>query len=393
MRFGSDREAGLSLFDRADYTQAEGFLTSALGPCPLDTDVLYRLAYCKAVKGDMREAGKLAALAVSLDPGCYQAITILSEVCILTGDYAGAEAYLDRVLEIAPHCPSAEWKKSHCELIRGDFANGFRRNRYGRSNKLRPVRFPDEQWDGSKTGTLFVWTEQGRGDVVQFSRFLPSLKQRAERVVFETYADLVQLYKSQEWAPDAVVMQPPDFHCPYSFDAHVSLVDLPVYLGIEKPEDVECPPYIKADPNLDASQFVQGRKVGIVWQGSGTHQNDAARSIPKECLKPLLKYPLVSLQKYGECPDEWLDLGPYLNGYHQTAAVIDLLDVVVTVDTSVAHLAGAMGKEVLMMVPLNKEWRWGLDGDKTCWYGSMTLVREDSFDDVVKRFASRIRLT
>lgn len=388
--FATPFEAGKECYDRGDYAQAEGFLTEALAFAPTDPEVLWRLASCKAFAARLEDAHKIASLALSVDPGCHQACATLANVSVVWGDFEAGEAFADRCLQIAPNMPSVMWLKSHCELYRGDFKSGFRKWRYGRAAKTRPARAEGPEWRGEKTGTLFVWCEQGFGDAVQFSRWVPFLKKFADRVVFEAYAPLVNLFQEQDWGVH-VTAQPPDFHCPYEYDAQVALLDVPGALGVASPADVSGRPYLKAPKSVDATEALKGRKVGIVWAGRDTHGNDRNRSFKDEDLEPLAHLPLVSLQRGGRPPKAWLDMGPYLNDFSQLAAVVSGLDLLVSADTAAAHLAGAMGVPVVMVPPLNGEWRWGKDGSRSCWYGSMRIVRPvDGFRPALEQIAKEL---
>lgn len=390
LRFDSAREAALSLYDRGEYVEAEGFLTEALQADPSDVDVVWRTSSVELWKGNVTGARETALYALGLDARCHQACAVLCSCSIAFGEYALAEQFADRCLELSPNAPGVMWSKANCELYRGDYKNGFERWKYGRSSKVRWQRFPDKEWDGSKVGTLFVWCEQGHGDVFQFSRFLPMLKGRAENVVCEVYNTQLLLYKGQGWDVQFIA-QPKDGSCAYDFDAHVSVLDLPRYLGIESPGDVGSLPYLKPNDKmvLDSGS---GRKTGIVWKGAATHMNDPQRSLTDEMVAPLLAFPLVSLQTKAECPEQWADAGSVLKDYTQTAAVLATLDLLVTVDTSVAHLAGAMGVPTWLIAPSNGEWRWGHEGDTSPWYGSFKVFRsKESLSEAVEEIAAGLK--
>lgn len=388
--FESDKEAGVELYDRADYGQAEGFLRKALQGTPSDADLLWRIASILSFRGETVPAVALAEYALGIDPACHQACATLCACALIDGDIRRAEGYADRCLDIAPNMPSVMWNKAHCELYRGDYKNGFERWKWGRAAKLRWQRSVLPEWDGSKVQSLLVWCEQGHGDTFQFARYLKQLEGRADFVIAEVYRESLHLFKSQGWDCHFVGQQP-DASCCYPYDAHISLLDLPSLLGVASPEDVDGKPYLKPAPSVSAEGTTQGRKVGIVWQGATRHNNDQNRSIPKDALAPLLEFPLVSLQRRVECPEQWLDFGVGLKDYSQTAAALAELDLLITVDTSVAHLAGALGVETWMVAPLNGDWRWGLEGSKSCWYDSVKIIRPQSMEQAVKDIARDLR--
>ena len=358
----------------------------ALQASPNDPEVVWRAASCKSFKGELAQATKLAEYALGLDAGCHQACAVLAATALIAGDYPKAEGYADRCLDIAPNMPSVMWNKAHCELFRGDYKNGFERWKWGRAAKLRWCRSIAPEWRGEPVKSLLVWCEQGHGDTIQFQRYLKDIEGRAEFVIFETYKQLLFLTLAQGMDVHTIG-QPQDASCPYPYDAQISLLDLPALLGVSSPSDVSGKPYIKPSPVVSCEGVTQGRKVGIVWAGANRHMNDDNRSLKEEDLN----LPLVSLQKQRECPKNWLDIGSSLNDYSQTAAVLSELDLLVTVDTSVAHLAGAMGVPTWLIVPLNGDWRWGFTGETTCWYDSVRLFRPKSMLETTQQIADELR--
>lgn len=384
MTFPTDRAAGLFLAKQKQFSEAFVHLTRALEADPTDTEVLMNLAVCKANEGDLHTADQLCQRVLQFDPTAYKAYHLAGAIAAFAGQHDRAEALVDRALSIAPNMPSAMWNKSHLELMRGDYKNGFKNFRWGRNAKINAVRANGKEWDGEKTGTLFVWCEQGHGDVFQLLRYVPGVCQRAERVVLEVYRPQVGIVDFQGF-PCEVVAQPEDWHNPYSFDAHIGIMDLPRLCGVESPSDVSGKPYLKAPEGRKSKN-----KVGICWKGSPTHENDAQRSIPEEVLAPLRKFPMVSLQ-HGETLDGWEQAS--LGDYEATASVLAGLDLLITVDTSVAHLAGALGVRTWMFAPMNGEWRWGKEGEKTCWYDSVRVLRPDmehGFSKVVAQVAKEL---
>lgn len=388
MTFSSEKEAGGFLYKAKDYQNAAPYLAKAYEQDPTDSETLLKLAVCSANNGQVEEAEMMAVRVLQLDPANHKAHTLLGAVLAMCGDHEAAEVHLERALAIAPNLPSAMWNKSHLELMRGDFKNGFEHFRYGRTAKINHCRAFGKEWEGEKTGTLFVWCEQGAGDVIQMLRYLPQIREKAERIALEVYSPLVSLCDVQGFA-DAVVAQPDDWHNPVQYDAHVGVMDLPRLCGVDAPEKVDGSPYLKL-PGFDWSDKLQGRVLGICWKGSPTHENDAQRSLTEADLKPLAKFPFVSFQK-GETLYDWPTVP--MGDYAQTASLLAGLDLLVTCDTSVAHLAGALGVPTWCIVPKNGEWRWGNSGEKTCWYESVRVFRPDmehGFTNVVAQIAKEL---
>lgn len=387
MTFPTEKAAGLFLVKGKQYDAAFPHLAKALEADPMDTEVLTNLAVCKANQGELETADQLCQRVLQLDPTAHKAYHLASAIAAFAGQHDRAEALVDRALSIAPNMPSAMWNKSHLELMRGDYKNGFEHFRWGRVAKINTARAYGKEWDGSKTGTLFVWCEQGQGDVFQMLRYVPEVCKRADRVILEVYKPQLGLVDFQGF-PCEVVAQPEDWHNPYAYDCHVGMMDLPRLCGVETPADVDGSAYLKA-PESRKSQS----KVGICWKGSPTHENDAQRSIPEEELAPLRRFQLASLQ-HGETLEGWEQV--HLGDYEATASVLAGLDLLITVDTSVAHLAGALGVPTWMIAPMNGEWRWGKEGEKTCWYDSMRVLRpdmENGFTKVVAQVAEELNGT
>ena len=390
MKFKSVKDAGVYFAKQKDHQQAAQYLVQALDRNPLDTEVLYYLAVGKAEGSDLEAAEQLCARALQLDKTEHRVYHLLGAIRSFAGDYAGAEAYMDRCLEIAPRMPHAMWNKAQCELMRGDYKSGFERYTYGRTAKINHTRAHGRMWDGERVRTLFLWAEQGMGDVIQMLRFVPEACQLADNVILEVYKPLVSLCDFQDW-PVHVTGQPEDWSNPFEYDAHCSLMDLPRILGVGSPSDVDGKAYLKAPPILDAKK--PEARVGVCWKGAHTHENDSQRSIPEDLLKPLSGQNMVALQQ-GEALFGWEATN--FGDFAQTAAFLKSLDLVVTVDTSVAHLAGALGVPTWCVVPLNGEWRWGLEGEKSCWYDSLRLFRGDletGFEPVVRRISKELNGT
>lgn len=387
--FTSHAEAGLWLHKHGRLNEAAEQLKLAVGHDPKDVGSLWRLGVCFASSGEHEAAHAVAVRALALDDRCHQALCLIGALAGKAGEHAEAERLLDRALQIAPNMPSACWNKAHLAGIRGDYKTAFELFRFGVPAKQRWGRCVGKEWDGKDTGVLFVWGEQGAGDAIMFSRYLKEAKKRCKTLVFEVQRPLVPLFSVQDdLGPDFVTAQNEDAHTTAEFDAQISLMDLPWLFGVEGPDDVDGAAYLKA-PEIDLQDPMNGRKTGIVWRGSPGHDNDAARSWPEADLQPLKGLPLASFQQEKTLFD-W----PHVktSDFCQTAALLTKLDLLVTCDTGIAHLAGALGVPVWMTTPLNGEWRWGQEGDRTCWYDSMRVLRpEGSFRPTLESVAREIK--
>ena len=247
------------------------------------------------------------------------------------------------------------------------------------------------QWDGSdpKGKRLLIYTEQGLGDTLQFCRYLPLLHQSGASIFFQLQARLRNLIAaSMPWldiSSKGDQLPPTDAHC--------ALLSLPHLVGTTLDTIPARVPYI-APPQQLATQWEdlikpkRGLRVGFGWAGSRDHRNDAHRSILPSAFAPLFNIEdatFFSLQVGGQPdplpPEHVIDLSPQLTDFAETAGAIANLDLVISVDTSVAHLAGAMGKPVWIILPFVPDWRWLLDRTDSPWYPTARLFRQKSSGD------------
>ena len=298
------------------------------------------------------------------------------------------------------------------ELLTGDFAHGWAHyeSRWAQPDCKEKREFSMPQWLGEPLAgkRLFVHAEQGFGDTLQFVRFVPQLTQLGAQVSLMVQPELTSL--AARIAPEAehlasgAALPEVDYHCP--------LLSLPHALATRVETIPAAGAYLAALPELrDAwakrlqKEFGKTRRyrVGLVWAGRPTHGNDANRSLSLSLLQPLLDLPgieWVGLQKgpaaaQAEAFEPVLSLGPRLESFEDTAAVLTELDELVSVDTAVAHLAGALGRPVRLLLPFIPDWRW-LWGpaptaqDTTPWYPDMRLYRQRArgdWADPIRRLA------
>ena len=377
-----DFERGVQLHNARRYSEArEAFIGALLG-CPLDEEALWRLSSCIANEGEYGAAMSVAEEAIALSPSCAQAWAVGGVCQIFSGRFRQAKIYLEKSLQIAPNVPAVKWNLSHCLLAVGDYRNGWEAYEWGKSVPgLRPTRTPGPQWKGEPTDKrLFVWAEQGIGDVIQFLRFIPEVQKRCPNIILEVQAPLYRLVR-ESFPGVTVIGKPADEAIHHAYELNCSVASLPLILGVE--DRVQSKPYLRAEPN----QEFKGKTI-LCWKGSNVHKNDAMRSIPAEMLEPLKgKADFATIGELWDCPQ--VPLGDFL----QSADAVMASDRVITVDTSTAHLAGALGKEVWMIAPKNGEWRWGLEGEKSIWYESMRIFRPnvaDGFEPVIQQIAEEL---
>jgi hypothetical protein len=268
--------------------------------------------------------------------------------------------------------------------------------------------FAEPPWDGRplEGRTLLLHAEQGFGDAIQFIRYLPLAAERGGRIIIECQAQLQRLFQINAGGSQIVASgQPmPDF------DSHCPLLSLPWVFGTTLASVPDIVPYLRADAENVGSwrqrlaEHSQVVKVGLVWSGNPAHKNDRCRSMTLARLAPLAQTRGVrffSLQK-GEAATEartpppgmeLIDWTEELTDFADTAALIAHLDLVIAVDTAVAHLAGAMGKPVWTLLPFVPDWRWLLEREDSPWYPSMRLFRQPfwgDWDSVIERVADEL---
>lgn len=305
-----------------------------------------------------------------------------------------AIASFQRAQVLRPAFADAGWHEGVARLTLGDMAAGWLRHewRLRVEEFKRPHDFPTPPWSGEPIAgrTILLHAEQGFGDTLQFVRYAPLVAARGARVVLEVQRPLSGLLSGFEGCASVIAYGDP---VP-DHDAHCPLPSLPLALGGEIPANI---PYLAAPAErVDAWRSTLGAStepgVGVVWAGSGRHTNDRNRSLALDRLRPVLATPGIrffSLQKDlrdgdGHLPTEFpgvAELGSRLTDFTDTAAVVSLLDLVITVDTSVAHLAGALGRPTWVMIPFRPDWRWQLGRNDSPWYPSVRLFRQPRIGD------------
>jgi Flp pilus assembly protein TadD len=304
-----------------------------------------------------------------------------------------------RALAHSPVFAQAHWNLALALLAQGEYSEGFREYEWRlRVAELgaRAPRLPVPRWRGEdpRDKTLLLTAEQGIGDALQFVRFASHAADRGARVVVQTRGELRALLAT---APGVAATIGGDDDVS-SFDLELPLLSLPHVLGLADPVAGTTSRYLRSDPERRAAvasrlapRDAATTRIGVAWAGAPHHRNDRRRSLPVAALTSLFALPSTrwhSLQKGPAASQlaqvmgagDVLPLDPDADFAH-TAALVDLLDAVVTVDTSIAHLAGALGKPVFVLLPFAPDWRWGVAGERSGWYPSARLFRQPSLGD------------
>jgi tetratricopeptide (TPR) repeat protein len=302
----------------------------------------------------------------------------------------------------------AHWNEAYLRLLGGDFERGLAKAEWRWRNPalgLQPRDFAEPRWHGAEPidgKTILLYADEGLGDAIFYSRYVPLLAARGARVVIEAEEPLRALMAAVAgvWRCVSRTDAKPDF------DLHCPLSSLPLAFGTTL-ATIPSAPYLHAAASTpwQARLGAQGGlKIGLAWSGNPRHGNDRNRSVPLESLSSLFEVDatFVSLQKDVRAGDaavlrraaHVLDAGPSLQDLAETAALIAELDLVISADTSVAHLAGALGVPVWIMLPFIPDWRWLLDRDDSPWYPTARLYRQDEPRDwrsVVDRVGEALR--
>ena len=310
-------------------------------------------------------------------------------------------ACYDRVLALKPGDAEATWAKGTVQLLAGDYANGW----VNYDSRWQSASFPDgprnfgtPRWTGAGPlagRTIFVHAEQGFGDTIQFCRYLPVLAARGARVLFMAQPELMSLLRASNLGCAFFV---PGDGVP-GFDFDIPLMTLPAALKTTLESVPATVPYLTPPPDKAAkwADLLGPRRrprIGLAWSGRRTHPNDRHRSLPVEALSALLaedaefhvlQAEITSAERgFLDGRAQVFDIAP--RDFGDAAAHTNAMDMIVSVDTSIAHLAGALAKPVLILLPVSPDFRWMLGRADSPWYPTARLIRQSrigAWDDVM----------
>ncbi len=344
------------------------------------------------------EALRCFSTAVQMVPTYAEAHQNTGVVLAYQFKLSAALAAYDKAIQLQPDNAEAHVNRALVYLQQGNYLKGFEEYEWRQRRPDYARAFDVPRWNGSKlrdNQTLLLWSEQGFGDTLQFARFIPHLCSGSAcgarpaptaNIIFETQPELLPLLQNTfnvRLIARGDNLPPFDFHCPLMslpFIFHTTLQSIPTKV-----------PYIEVPPDRIAHwhnrlSAVPGRKIGIAWASNALHPTAKRRSCTLADLLPLAALPnvtCISLQKgpgaqEAQSHAEVLNLSDDLNDFADTAAVIAQLDQIVTVDTALAHLAGALGKPVSILLPVSSEWRWLLNRKDSPWYPTAGLFRQST---------------
>jgi tetratricopeptide (TPR) repeat protein len=388
------------------YNDAVGTRTQALGINPHDAECFSDLAISLERLGRIDDAIAARREAVDLAPQDPGFMGDLGRLLTENGADKEAGEWFDKALTVDPQAAHVHFNKSLYLLRLGEFAAGWAEHEWRLKFSSLVDIFPEHSqpyWDGSDLAgkTIFLHGEQGWGDTIQCARFIHRVSQQAERVVLGVREPLGRLFQCLPGV-DQIITDPLDL--PH-FDVRCSLLSLPYFFKVDLMTLAGTDPYLTAPGNRSGIVNQDNFNIGLVWGGSPTHKNDHNRSVPLSILKPLLDIKgstFHSLQvderrqdmEREGLSDQIADAGADLVDLADTADLIMELDLVITVDTSVGHLAAALGKPVWIMLPEPADWRWLRDRDDSPWYPTVLLFRQKKrgeWSDVIESVAVRLQ--
>jgi hypothetical protein len=388
---------GASAFRKGDAAEGARLMERSIEIGPVKPHFLSNLCEVYRILGRYDEALELGSRSAKLEPRNPTSHINLSVLHYARREPAEAIASAERALALNADLPAAHFGLAEPLLLRGDFKRGW--DEYEWRFKLRGVgalmpKTDIPQWDGAPLpkGRLMLIADQGFGDCIQFCRYIPWAADRVGGEVVLACGMELQPLLGQ--LPGIDLMFDRWENCPTS-DAYLPLSGLPRLHGTHLGNMPASVPYLRPAPDkaalwgarLDALISPRHRRVGLVWAGRPTHSNDRNRSISLDMLAPATNIDgvtFVSLQigaatsqigrYFGRAP--LVNLGPEIGDFADSAAIIHHLDMTITVDTSVGHLSGALGKPAWIMLPYAPDWRWLMERTDSPWYPTVRLFRQ-----------------
>ena len=406
------------LAEQRRFEESAQALERAIALDPRDADAHYLMGQACQRRDRLEEAAKHFGAALERRSDFVEARHALGVALRLLGKLDDALSCFDRVLSQRPDFAESRFNMALILLLRGDLARGFelfesrleaRRSPQIEAWLTRVAKQPGlKRWRGEELGgkRLLVWTEEGAGDCLMMMRYLPLLAAKGGREIAvlcdPSLARLCQQLPNVASASSAVESLPLR-----AFDFHCSIMSMPALFATRADSIPDAVPYLQVPHELQERwrgrlAALPGLRAGLVWAGSRDYGRDFLRSVRPRQLAPLLGVSgvsFVSLQK-GVAPEERRELPGSLadwmdecRDFMDTASLVLNLDLVISVDTSVAHLAGALGKPVWLFNRSESEWRWQLGREDSPWYPTLRIFTQSvpgDWDGVARRMAAAL---
>jgi tetratricopeptide (TPR) repeat protein len=400
---------GLLLKKKGALEEAAAFFKKGIENAPLRPEGYLNLSSLLYDAQIYSEAEAIARRGIDAIPRSANLHYNLGNILKSRGELEKSTLSFDSAIALSPDYAEAHWNKALNHLVLGDYIVGWReyewRLRKNDWNLYYPYPIGSPLWRGEDLSekTLFIHDEQGYGDTIQFSRYLKLVRPFCKRLIFETRRPLTPLFS--KWPQiDVLIERPAKLNAHEKWDFHLPLLSLPHMLGTSVDTIPDSTPYIVPDKVL-VDRFADcidpcKLNVGIVWAGNPRHGNDTARSMQFEDFVPILNCAHVGyhslqkgggVEKIGQAP-QWRQIIKFwhheLSSFGHTAALIWNLDLVISVDTAVAHLSAAMGKSCWLLLPeKGVDWRWTSDTITKSWYPTITRMPQSK---LISRFSTLI---
>lgn len=385
---------GVTLRAIGDFETAFSYYQNAIQKSPNNSSAHTNLGLLYRDMGQYENALARCQYAVDLEPNKPTLICNLGVALLASGEIERAIEKYDEVLRVLPSNALARFNKSFALLLKGDYVEGFDlyESRFQTENPVKShYNGGAELWNGKESlegKTLLVHAEQGFGDSIMFARFLLQLVKRTKKLIFWTQPELTTLLADA--LPNVAVVN--NFNGSEHVDFHCPLMSVPYLINYDQKSEQSSWTYFRVPTVKNKHQYEKivendGLKVGLVFSGNPNHKNDRNRSVnakdlvahlPEEATYHVLQKVISEVEQ--TVIDSVRNIMTYedlIEDFEDTAVLCNLMDVIVTVDTSVAHLAGTLGTKTLLMLPFIPDWRWGMYSERTHWYPSMRLIRQE----------------
>ncbi len=415
-RFPEDPEIyyslGATLKAKGRFDEAEACYQKAIRMNPQLPEAYYNLGNVLKEKGQIEETKSQFQKALKLNPNFAEAYNNLGMIYKEAGELSQALCMFQKAWEARPGFAEAKWNMGLTSLLTGNFLDGWEGYewRWKKPDYKKYYRsFSKPIWNGEDIAgrTILIHAEQGYGDTIQFVRYVPLVAVRTTRIYMECPRNLKRLLSHMEGVRQVIARGDP---LP-KFDVHCPLMTLPKVFGTTLESIPSENPYLKVEPDLKRiwKERINSKnsnfKVGLIWSGNPEHLNDRNRSIGLNILFPLFQIQnikMFSLQKGLDSAEakrntrnlDLIDFTEHIRDFSDTAALIENLDLVISVDTAVAHLAGALGKKVWTLLPFSPDWRWLLGREDNPWYPTMRLYRQQkpgNWVEVIERVVTDLQ--
>ena len=376
---------------------------------PISAEAFNDLGVVLSESGRIDEAVSSFRQAIKIKPDCVEACNNLGQTLMDVRRFGEAREALDMALAVRPNYAPAKFNTGLLALLHGDFERGWRlyEARWDSSSGSR-LACPQPIWNGEPLDgkRILIYAEQGFGDAIHFVRYVPLIAERGAEVIVVCQPPLVDLFRTAEGVGKVVTDGDPILP---PFDVHAPMLSLPMIFQTRRESIPREIPYLFADPaqaecwRKRLGERTSRLRVGVAWSGDPRHRRDRIRSIPLRTLQPLWQLKGIELFSL-QLPPEAAQLAEFptapivdhtnqLADFADTAALMSELDLIITVDTAAAHLAGALGRPVWTLLSYVPDWRWGLEGEETPWYPTMRLFRQPApgeWNAVIERVSAEL---